>query len=186
MIIKCVSSKYCANVNWIFAAIFIVLGISPWNCARRRNHSWPCTCGVVQKTFHAFYVSQLSLFFLVLLPPTVFSVSQPCSQTFFTLCILWGISPTPGGCEIPALRFLHNQCCENIWSWWHFIHSCFSALAGRKGTHRGLFNSLTHSKISNPSPGIVWYFCYLHTFCLGAEQTQNQEQWWHLCCGEFS
>lgn len=101
----------------------------------------------------------------------------------FSLCVFWGVfHPLQGAVKSQLWGFFIAN--ENMWSWWHCIPSCFSALAGRKGTHTGLFNSLTHFKINNPPQGYsdISVICTLSIW----KQTHSQEQWWHLCCGEFS
>lgn len=179
VIIKCVSSERSANVNWIFAAIFIALGISPWGCAGRRNHSWPCTCAMVQKPL---CISQLSCSPSSSSLPLCFQYHNLAAKPF-SLCAFCGVFHPLQGAVKSQL-------------WGSFITSAVkifeaggisSPTALKEGdTHRGQFNSLTLSKINNHPPGIFWYFCYLHTLYLEAEQTPNREQWWHLCCGEFS
>lgn len=119
-------------------------------------------------------------------PPShcVFSITISQQNLFHSVYFVGYFSPSR---ELwnPSSEVVHNQCWENIWSWFH--PQLLQCLGRKEGdTHRGQFNSLTVSKTNNHPSGMFWYFCYLPPFYLKAEQTPNQEQWWHLCCGEFS
>lgn len=149
MIIKCVSSEWSANVNWTFAAIFIVLGITPWDCAGRRNHSWPCICGMVQKIFHTFSISQLSLFFLIIL---CFQCHNLAAKPF-SLCVFCGVFyPLQGAVKSQLWGFFKTSAVKIFEG--GGVSSPTALLPGQEGRgHTQDSFILTLSKITNHPQG---------------------------------